>query len=207
MAGASKAKPEEKIDKALWPKIPKAEWWPWDRIKPYPHNARTHPPAQVTFLAQLLRKFGPDQPIVVDEHGIILKGHGRRLAGIEGKLDGFWVKPRLGLPEAEKRAMRIADNQVSLMSGWDRDLLRMEMHVLKTDGYALELLGFGKAELVSFQTQPGPPAEFSAVGEDLEVENECPRCHHRWSGSSAPAKRKPENDKPKARPAKRKGKK
>lgn len=204
MAVASKAK----IDKSLWPKIPKAEWWSWDRIKPYPHNARTHPPGQVTFLAQLLRKFGPDQPIVVDENGVILKGHGRRLAGIEGELDGFWVKQRTGMPESEKRAMRISDNQVSLMSGWDHDLLRMEMHVLKTDGFDLALLGFGKAELVSFQTQPGPPSEFEAVGEEVAVEHECPRCHHRWSGSSAPIdKPKAESDKQKSKPVKRSAKK
>jgi hypothetical protein len=176
---------EEKIDKKLWPTIAKAEWWSWDRIKPYPHNARTHPPGQITFLAQLLRKYGPDQPIVVDEHGVILKGHGRRLAGIEGKLDGFWVKARTGMPEAEKRAMRIADNQVSLMSGWDRDLLRMEMHALKVDDYPLELLGFGKAELVSFQTQPGPPTAFAAVGEDVAVEHTCPKCGFAWSGDAA----------------------
>lgn len=181
----------EPLSKKLWITIPRKSWWSWDRIVPYPHNARTHPPAQVKLLATLLRKFGPDQPIVVDENRFILKGHGRRLAGIEGELDGFWVEQRLGLSEDDKIAMRIADNQVALLAGWDRELVRLEMHRLEATGYAMELLGFGKAELVAFQTVPGPPSEFQAYGEDLATEHECPRCKYRWSGSTAPVEAKP----------------
>jgi hypothetical protein len=181
---APKSKYDEPLSKKLWPKIPAASWWTWDRVRPYPHNARTHPPAQVTLLATLLRKYGPDQPIVVDEEGVILKGHGRRLAAIEGELGGFWVLQRTGLPEAEKIAMRIADNQVALLAGWDRELVRMETRRLEADGYSLELLGFGKAELVAFQTVPGPPSAFQQYGEDIHVDHECPRCGFQFSGNN-----------------------
>lgn len=85
---APASKWSEPISKKLWPEIPKKEWWTLDRFAPYPHNARTHPPAQVTLLATLFRKYGPDQPIIVDENGVILKGHGRRLGAIEGELGG-----------------------------------------------------------------------------------------------------------------------
>lgn len=192
----------EPLSKKLWPAIPRKDWWSWDRIKPYVHNARTHPPAQIALLAQLLRRHGPDQPIVVDEKGVILKGHGRRLAGLEGELDGFWVTQRLGLSEEDKVAMRIADNQIALLAGWDRELVRMEMHRLEAAAYPMELLGFGKAELVAFQTVPGPPGAFPTFGEDIEAHYECPKCHYKWSG-----KPRPDADGDKSPPPKSKRKK
>ncbi len=177
-------------------KWPGATLWKLDDIKPYPHNPRTHPPAQVTFLAGLLTRFGPDQPIVVDEDGIILKGHGRRLAALEAEMKTFPVVQRTGLSAQDKRGMRIADNQSALMSGWDGELMKFEIESLKRDGYDVGLLGFGDAQLVSFTTTPGPPGQFPAFGEDIATEHECPQCHYRWSGKSAPQPDDPAPEKP-----------
>lgn len=164
--------------------------WPLDKIKPYPHNARTHPPAQITLLANILKKHGPDQPIVVDEVGEILKGHGRRLAAIEADRKDFPVVQRFGLSDAEKRAMRLADNQIALLSGWDNELVKFEMESLKRGGYDLALLGFGEAQLVSFMTTPAPPGSFPTFDENIPTAHECPSCHYRWSGNSAPVEAK-----------------
>ena len=98
-----------------WPDLPKMR--KLDSIKPYPHNARTHPPAQIKLLATLMKKWGPDQAIVVDEDGVILKGHGRRLAAIEAGFEVFPIVERLGLSRDDKEAMRIADNQIALLAG------------------------------------------------------------------------------------------
>lgn len=181
-----------KIDKTLWLNdIPKKEWWTWDRIKPYPYNARTHPPAQVALLQQLIVKYGPDQPIIVDEDALILKGHGRRLSTID-ILDGFWVKQRFGLSEVDKRAMRLQDNAAALMAGWDNELVRFEIEALKRSAYPIELLGFGEAQLVSFTTVPGPPAGgFQTFGEDIPVTHQCPKCGYVGSGNWAPTEAKP----------------
>lgn len=177
--------------------------WPLDRIKPYPNNPRTHPPAQIDTLARLLRQYGPDQPIVVDEDGIILKGHGRRLGAYLAKLKAFPVIQRIGLTETEKRAMRIEDNQVALLSGWDPELIRGEIASLRTLGYDVALLGFGEAQLVNFETLPGPPAGgFPAFGSDIATDHECPKCSYRWSGSSAP--RQPAQPKSKKKRTKKK---
>lgn len=165
----------------------KPEWWRIEKIKPYPSNPRTHPPAQITLLAALLKRRGIDQPIVVDEDGVILKGHGRRLAAIEAGLTSFPVVQHRGMPESERQAMRIEDNQVALLSGWDATLIQSEIGDLKLAGYPLELLGFGDAQLVSFQTTPGPPSEFQVFGDDIVTEHECPKCGYRWSGTTAPA--------------------
>lgn len=192
---------------AAWKMWPKGSLWPLEQIKPYALNARTHPPAQVTMLARIFLTYGPDQPIVVDEDGVILKGHGRRLAAYEARLTHFPVVQRFGLSLAEKDAMRIEDNQTALLSAWDKDLLRGGIANLKTAGYDISLLGFGEAELVQFTTIPAPPDQFPTFGEDIPVEHQCPRCRYVWSGSSAPIPDPPPPPpKQKKKPAKKKKK-
>lgn len=164
------------------PQWPGATLWKLDEIRPYPHNPRTHPPAQIDFIANLLRKFGPDQPIVVDEAAVILKGHGRLLSAVKAEMKTFPVVQRFGMSEEDKRAMRIADNQSALMSGWDGELMKFEIESLKRGGYDVSLLGFGEAQLVSFMTTPGPPGEFPAFGEDISTAFCCPNCQFVWSG-------------------------
>lgn len=168
-----------------------AKLWPLPKIKPYPRNARTHPPAQIKLLAAIFLKHGVDQPIVVDEGGVILKGHGRREAAIEAGLTEYPVVQRSGLTEAEKIAMRIEDNQLALLSGWDNELVRGEIAVLQKFDYDLNLLGFGESQLVSFTTTPGPPGSFRTFDESIPIEHECPRCSYKWSGNSSPAKEEP----------------
>lgn len=130
--------------------------WALDQIIPYHSNPRTHPPEQVALLAKLLVRHGVDQPIVVDEDGVILKGHGRRLAAYEAGLTEFPVVQRTDLSDIEKRALRIEDNQVALLSTWDHELIRGEIANLQTAGYEVALLGFGDVDLVHFTTVPGP---------------------------------------------------
>lgn len=168
------------------PKIVPSKRWPLDKVKPYSHNPRTHPPAQIKLLAQLLERFGPDQDIVVDEHGVILKGHGRRLAAIEAGMKDFPVTQRSGLSEEDKSAIRIADNQVALLSGWDSELVRFEIERLKRSDYPIELLGFGEAQLVQFTTTPQAPGSFAEFGEDIKTDHQCPKCGFLWSGSTKP---------------------
>jgi hypothetical protein len=130
------------------------EPWKLAAIKPYPKNARTHPPAQITLLAAMLKRWGPDQPIVVDEGGIILKGHGRRLAAIEAGMATFPVVVRRGLSREDKVALRLADNQSALLSGWDHNLIRGEMQQLKAAGFDMKLTAFDDASL-SWMTSDG----------------------------------------------------
>lgn len=138
---AAKKKPSQS-----WP-ASTPENWPLDKIKPYERNPRTHPEAQIKLLASLMKKWGVDQPIVVDESGVILKGHGRRLAAIEAGFKEFPVVVHRGLPEADKSSIRIADNQSSLLSEWDQGMLRAEVMELKMSGADLPLLGFEDATL------------------------------------------------------------
>jgi hypothetical protein len=63
--------------------------------------------------------------------------------------------------------------------------LRAEDESLVADaGYTPDEL----AALLGEQAGPDaePPADFPEVGEDIDVEHECPKCKYRWSGASAP---------------------
>lgn len=141
------------------PEWPDHALWPLERIIPYPNNARTHPPEQIALLAEHLKRWGPDQPIVVDEDGVILKGHGRLAAAAEAELTEFPVVVRTGLPEAEKKALRLADNQIALLSGYDRKLLEVELSELKLHDFEMPLLAFSEAQLVGYGAGPGLTGE------------------------------------------------
>lgn len=189
---AKNAKQQKAAGQDQWG-IVRGQRWPLDQIKPYPHNARTHPPAQISLLASLFKKHGPDQDIVVDEAGEILKGHGRLRAAHEAEMADYPVTQRFGLSDVEKRAMRLQDNQVALLSGWDNELVKFEMESLKRTGYDIALLGFGEQQLVQFMTTPQAPGAFPTFDESIPTEHQCPRCKYVWSGNSAaPPKVEPE---------------
>lgn len=116
-------------------------------IFPYPNNARNHSDKQIALLAKLIDKYGIDQPIVVDEDGVILKGHGRRLAALKLGLTHFPVVVQQGLSDADKRGLRIADNQATLVSTWDPELIRLELQDLKAMQFDMNLFGFSDKEL------------------------------------------------------------
>jgi ParB-like chromosome segregation protein Spo0J len=56
------------------------ERWPIDRLIPYARNARTHTSEQVAQIAASIREFGFTVPVLVDEQGTLIAGHGRVLA-------------------------------------------------------------------------------------------------------------------------------
>src|SRR4051812_8796578 len=54
------------------------EWWPIARLRVNPHNVRTHSRRQIRQILESIETFGFVVPVVVDEDGVILSGHGRR---------------------------------------------------------------------------------------------------------------------------------
>ncbi len=156
-----KPKPRLKVIEASWP-ADVVERWALVDIKPYPNNARTHSDEQIALLARLMTEHGVDQPIVVDENGVILKGHGRLKAAALAGFETFPVVVKRGLTEEQKRADRIADNQVALLAGWDMPLLKLELGGLLSAGFDMPLLGFDTAELRQFTaSDDGPDPEIT----------------------------------------------
>jgi DNA modification methylase len=120
---------------------------PIDRVLPYAANARTHPDEQVAQIAASIAEFGFNVPVLLDDAGVLIAGHGRVLAAKRLGLDAV-PAIRLGhLTEAQARAYRIADNQIALNSGWDETLLAEELRALHADDMDLSLLGFDQETL------------------------------------------------------------
>jgi len=123
------------------------EQWPVGRLLPYAANARTHSDAQVAQIASSIAEFGFNVPCLVDERGVLIAGHGRLPAAMKLGLESVPVIRLEHLSDAQARAYRIADNQLTLNSGWNDELLAAELGRLREDGVDLGLLGFDDDEL------------------------------------------------------------
>lgn len=114
---------------------------------PYVRNARTHSDEQVAQLAGSIKEFGWTNPILVDDDGGIIAGHGRLLAAQRLKMDEVPTIQIGGLSEAQRRALVLADNKLALNAGWDIDLLKVELGDLNEQGFDIALTGFSVDEL------------------------------------------------------------
>src|SRR5215208_7579547 len=122
---------------------------PISDLKPDPRNARTHPKRQIEQLCASLRQFGFTNPVLIDEQSVLIAGHGRLRAAREIGLTEVPTIELVGLSEAQKRALRLADNKIALNAGWDLDLLRIELGELAAIDVDLDLTvtGFSTGEL------------------------------------------------------------
>lgn len=123
-------------------------------LKPYERNSRTHSRAQVEALARSISEYGFTNPILLDEAGTIIAGHGRLQAAQALGLAQVPTITLTGLSEAQQRALVLADNRIALDAGWDVDLLRFELAELRTEGFDLSLTGFSLEELDSLLAPP-----------------------------------------------------
>lgn len=109
---------------------------------PYVNNSRTHSDQQIQQVAASIKEFGFTNPILTDEDNGIIAGHGRLMAAQVLGLDEVPTITLKGLTDAQKKAYVIADNQLALNSGWDLDLLKLEVLNLDNLGFNLDKLGF-----------------------------------------------------------------
>jgi hypothetical protein len=114
---------------------------------PYVNNARTHSEQQVLQIAASIKEFGFNSPVLVDGENGIIAGHGRVLAAKKLNLDEVPTIELKHLTKTQKKAYILADNRLALNSGWDNDLLALELGELSDDGFDLDLLGFDVDEL------------------------------------------------------------
>lgn len=110
-------------------------------ITPYEKNAKVHPKKQIEQVANSIKEFGFNQPIVADKGGVVIVGHGRLMAA---KLLGLEKVPviTVDLSEEKAKSYRLADNKLN-ESNWDMDLVIPELKVIGEE--LIDLTGFSKA--------------------------------------------------------------
>src|SRR6267142_3683894 len=124
-----------------WP-AERIELWPIERLIPYTNHARLHSEADIDKLSDSIRTWGWTMPALVDEEGNLLAGQLRFAAAAKLGLKSIPVIVARGWSEAEKRAYRLADNQLAARAEWDPDLLRNELQALGFADFDLGLTGF-----------------------------------------------------------------
>jgi ParB-like chromosome segregation protein Spo0J len=114
---------------------------------PYARNSRTHNSRQISQIASSIKEFGWTQPILLDGANGIIAGHGRFEAAFLLQIQEVPTIDLAHLTESQKRAYVIADNKIALNSGWDEQMLALEIGDLRDSGFDIELLAFDPSEL------------------------------------------------------------
>jgi hypothetical protein len=139
--------------------------WPADEVTrvpvadliPYARNSRTHSESQVAQIAASIQEWGFTNPVIVDEDGVIIAGHGRVMAAQQLGLPEVPAMTARGWTDAQKRAYVIADNRLALNAGWDYEKLAAELDDLRDGEFDLNLLGFEQKELNELIGTPNLP--------------------------------------------------
>ena len=147
---------------------------------PYANNARTHSDEQVAQIAASIKEFGFTNPILLDGTNGIIAGHGRLMAARKLGMDTVPCIELSHLSEAQKKAYILADNRLAMNSGWDTQLLTLELKSLDDEGFDLEMLGFDADELRELMSDVNfDPATEDEQGKLDELDPKwiiCPKC-------------------------------
>lgn len=119
----------------------KVEYISLNDLKPYEGNAKRHPEDQVKQIMQSISDYGFNDPIAIDEEGLIIEGHGRYEACKRLKMDKIPVIRLMGLTDEQKREYILVHNKITMNSGFDMKKLKAELGKLpkfKFDTYKLD---------------------------------------------------------------------
>lgn len=119
----------------------KIEYMKLDKIRPYPGNAKKH---KIAWIKKSIETFKFDQPIVVDEDYVIIKGHGRYEAAKQLEMEKVPVIRRKDLNKEAAAMSRLADNRAQQGGGFDFGKLKKELSFLnkKFDNKFMDAIGF-----------------------------------------------------------------
>lgn len=145
-----------------------------DKIKEYNQNAKQHDTKQINLIAESIKRFGWQQPIVLDKNNEIVAGHGRILGAKKLELKEVPCLYIENLTEDEIKAYRLADNQINALTGFDNALLIPELQSLPDDLF--DLTGFDRDLIIEADAKddevPETPEEpKSKLGDLYELGN------------------------------------
>ncbi|ENC6723370.1 ParB/Srx family N-terminal domain-containing protein [Vibrio harveyi] len=140
-----------------------------NEIKPSPNNANIHDDKNIAELRASMREWGFTNPLLIDEHDMLIAGHGRLEAAKE---EGYERLPCIvleGLTEDQKRAYMIADNTLPEGSVWDEDMLAQEIASLEAAGFDLELLALDNLSDLELEFSPPELRDGHDSDSDLKI--------------------------------------
>ena len=146
-----------------------------NKIKPYKRNAKKHPQEQIEQIINSIKAFGMNDPIGVwGEDNVIVEGHGRYLAlremGESGEVPVIHLD---NLTDEQRKAYALAHNQLTMNTGFDDDILSLEMDDL-SDFFDMSDFGFdfGEEQEATSEAQEVEEDDFDP---DAEAEARCKR--------------------------------
>lgn len=134
---------------------------PIRELKSNSHNSRTHSKRQIRQIADSIRAFGFNNPVLVDKDSTIIAGHGRVSAA---KLLGITEVPTIRLENLSPdqiRAYVITDNRLAEEAGWDTSILAIEFqHLLDVESdFDITVTGFEVPEIDSILSLEGSESD------------------------------------------------
>ena len=155
----------------------KIEYVSLSEIKPYEYNAKIHTAEQIEQIKKSITEYGFNDPIAVWKNNEVIEGHGRLIAALELNIDKVPVIRLDEMTDDQRRAYMLVHNQLTLDTGFDYDMLVMEIESLNMD---LDEFGFKiepDFEEPAFENTEYAPEEF----DDEKFEYECPECGFRFN--------------------------
>lgn len=146
-----------------------------DTLKPYDNNAKKHTNEQLDAVKASIDEFGFTNPIIAwhNDDGVaeIVAGHARATVAKQLGMKEVPVIFRDDLTDAQRRALTLIDNQTTMMTGWDDDLLAYELDVLAD---TFDMADFG------FDVDSTQEAIEQATAEAEEALHTCPHCGYEF---------------------------
>ena len=122
---------------------------PVAELRAHPGNARVHGAAQIEQIKASMLAFGFTNPLLVDEVGVLIAGHGRLEAATALGMVKVPVIVLRHLSAAQKEALRLADNRIAENASWDQALLRDALAAVQAAEIDVAALGFSADELAA----------------------------------------------------------
>lgn len=142
----------------------KIEYINTDDLKPYANNAKIHSAEQIEQIKKSIQEFGMNDPIAIWKDNEVIEGHGRLIACMELGIETVPVIKLDNLTDEQRRAYMLVHNQLTMNTGFDQELLNIELERL------------ADMDLSEFGLDPYEPAEDPAdlIEDDYNESAEVP---------------------------------
>ena len=171
---------------------------PVAELRAHPGNARVHGAAQIGQIKASMLAFGFTNPLLVDEAGVLIAGHGRLEAAVALGIEKVPTIVLRHLSAAQKEALRLADNRIAENATWDHALLRDALAAVQAaPDLDLGALGFSATELDDILAAAGDAVSDGDAPEALSA----PAVQGSGDGAAATEEAAAEDDPADAEPA------